>query len=117
MWAQQQEAAMMILTAPAVEKLSEILAPHPTGGVRVGTVLGGCAGIRYTLALEAAPKADDVVVRKDGAAVFVDPESSPYLEGTVMDFVTASGGGGFTFDNPNAVGRCSCSDPNAPCAK
>jgi len=107
---------MMTLTEPAQGKISELLVNLPTGGVRVGTVMGGCAGMRYTLALETAPKADDAVVTAGGASVFIDPESALNLEGTVMDFVAASGGGGFTFDNPNAVGRCSCSDPNANCA-
>ncbi|WP_337997436.1 iron-sulfur cluster assembly accessory protein [Oleispirillum naphthae] len=108
---------MMIMTEIARDKIAELLSPMPQGGVRVEAILGGCAGIRYVLGFAAAPAPGDIVVRDGGAALFVDAASAPSLTGTVVDFVADVGGGGFTFDNPNAVGRCSCSDPDAPCAR
>jgi len=108
---------MMTLTESARDKIADLLAPLPQGGVRVAAILGGCAGIRYALGLEKAPAPGDIVVHDGGAALFIDAESAPSLKGTVVDFVADVGGGGFTFDNPNAVGRCSCSDPDAPCAR
>ncbi len=108
---------MITLTESARDMIAELLMPHPGGGVRVSAILGGCAGIRYGLALEAAPAPGDVVVHDGGAALFVDPESAPNLAGVTLGFVADVGGGGFTFDNPNAIGRCSCGAPDAPCSR
>jgi iron-sulfur cluster assembly accessory protein len=108
---------MITLTEAARDTIADLLAPMPGGGVRVSAIPGGCAGIRYGLALEAAPTPGDVVVRDGGAALFVDPDSAPNLMGVTLGYVADVGGGGFTFDNPNAIGRCSCGDPNAPCAR
>lgn len=106
---------MITLTEAARDKFAELLAGMPEGGVRIVAVLGGCAGIRYVMSYAEAQSRGDVVVRDGGAAIFLDPGSAASLAGTVVDFV-ATGGGGFTFANPNAVGRCSCGDANARCA-
>ncbi|MBN2751550.1 MAG: iron-sulfur cluster assembly accessory protein [Rhodospirillaceae bacterium] len=108
---------MLTLTPSARDKISELLSNLPQGGVRIAVVLGGCAGIRYALGLERTPTPGDAVLRDGNAAVFVDPDSAPSLKGTVVDFTANIGGGGFTFDNPNAIGRCTCGDPNAACGQ
>lgn len=107
---------MIVLTDAARDKIAEILADLPGGGIRIVAILGGCAGIRYLMSLAEAPSKGDDIVRDGGAAVFLDPGSAASLAGTVVDFVTGAGGGGFTFANPQAIGRCSCGDPNAACA-
>ncbi len=107
---------MITLTETARDKIAGLLAGMPEGGIRIVAILGGCAGIRYVLSYAEAQSQGDLVVRDGDAAVFLDPGSAAALAGTVVDFVSAVGGGGFTFANPNAVGRCSCGDPNANCA-
>ncbi len=108
---------MITLTETARDAIAGLLADLPGGGLRVSAILGGCAGIRYGLALEAAPAPGDVVVHDGDAALFVDPHSAASLNGVTLGFAETVGGGGFTFDNPNAIGRCSCGDPNAACAR
>lgn len=107
---------MITLTEAARDKLAELCAGLPGGGIRIVAVLGGCAGIRYVMSYAEAQARGDLVVRDGGAVVFLDPGSAASLAGTVVDFVAAVGGGGFTFANPNAVGRCSCGDADARCA-
>jgi len=107
---------MIVLTDAARDKIAELLVGMPDGGIRIVAILGGCAGVRYLLSFAEASSQGDVIVREGGAAVFLDPGSAASLAGSVVGFVTGAGGGGFTFANPNAVGRCSCGDPNPACA-
>ena len=79
-------------------------------GIRIGVKKGGCAGLEYTVELvrEAAP-ADDVV-DVGGAKVFVNPEATLFLLGTVMDFEATKLRTGFVFKNPNQTSACGCGE-------
>ncbi len=69
---------------------------------------GGCAGFKYSMGLvrDAAP--DDIVIDRHDVRLFVDSASESYLAGTTVDFVIGLENSGFTFNNPNAAGKCSC---------
>jgi iron-sulfur cluster assembly accessory protein len=69
---------------------------------------GGCAGYKYMMGLVNDADPDDTVIERDGVKVFVDNKSHELLAGTVIDFVVALEGSGFTFENPNATSSCSC---------
>ena len=43
-----------------------------------------------------------------GVALFVDPLSYQYLDGTEIDYVEGAHGAGFKFGNPNVTGSCGC---------
>jgi iron-sulfur cluster assembly accessory protein len=73
--------------------------------LRVAVLGGGCSGFQYEFALEEAPKPDDVVV---GDAVLIDPESLPFLSGSVIDFKDELIGARFAVQNPNATSSCGC---------
>ncbi len=77
-------------------------------GVRIMVTSGGCAGLKYGMALELAADADDAVLRLDQLTVLIDPESSPHLDDVTIDFVTGLDGSGFVFDNPRAASQCGC---------
>jgi iron-sulfur cluster assembly protein len=79
-------------------------------GIRIGVKKGGCAGLEYTVDLvrEAAP-ADDVV-DVGGAKVFIHPEATLFLLGTVMDFEATKLRTGFVFKNPNQTSACGCGE-------
>ena len=108
---QQPEVALVITPDAAVEVKKFMEAEGVTaeqGGLRVAVMPGGCSGFKYSLVIEDKSAEDDVLLEQDGFKVFVDPFSSQYLQGTIIDYVTSMQGSGFTFKNPNSTGGCGC---------
>ena len=77
-------------------------------GLRIVVETGGCAGYKYFIGIDSAPRNDDAVIESDGIRLFIDPQSQPRLNGMRVGFVESLEGSGFTFDNPNAVSECGC---------
>jgi iron-sulfur cluster assembly protein len=103
-------APLVTLTDAALAKLSELTRqePDPNIGLRVYVYSGGCSGYRYGMMLEDQPAADDIRVQAAGINVYVDPQSTPLLRGSEIDYVDTLMGAGFTVNNPNAVTGCGC---------
>ncbi|AEI38193.1 HesB/IscA family protein [Zymomonas mobilis] len=95
-------------TASNAIRSSLVEAPDSVQGIRIMVETGGCAGLKYMMALAIEPEAGDAVVEENGFKVFVEENSIPLLKGTKIDFVTSLEESGFTFDNPNAGSKCSC---------
>jgi len=83
-------------------------AGQPVAGLRVMVQGGGCAGMKYGMALELEAQPDDAVVEAGEVRVLIDPASQPHLAGTTIDFVNGLEGSGFVFNNPNATSSCGC---------
>ncbi len=83
-------------------------AGRDVAGLRVMVQGGGCAGLKYGMALELEAQPDDAVIEAGEVVVLVDPESQSHLAGTTIDFVSGLEGSGFVFNNPNATGSCGC---------
>jgi iron-sulfur cluster assembly accessory protein len=97
------------LTEAAAKRLNAIAADDPAvGGLRVAVEGGGCSGFQYDIQLAEAPAADDVVIERDGARLFVDPVSVPFLAGSEIDYVQEIIGASFKVKNPNAKTSCGC---------
>lgn len=101
---------MIDLTDSAVNAVRTAItgATEPVSGLRIMVEAGGCAGYKYMMGLVAEASDDDTVIERDGVRVFVDNKSHELLAGTVIDYVVALEGSGFTFENPNAKSSCSC---------
>jgi iron-sulfur cluster assembly protein len=97
------------LSDNAVRELGRRLAGGPGGAaVRVGLRPGGCAGAKYVVEIVAERGEDECVFEQDGLPVLCAASDLPHLDGLRVDYVEAIVGGGFQFDNPNAVTRCAC---------
>lgn len=101
---------MIEITEPARSAIKTAIdgAGQPVAGLRVMVQGGGCAGLKYGMALELEAQPDDAVVEAGEVRVLIDPESQSHLAGTTIDFVTGIEGSGFVFNNPNASSSCGC---------
>jgi iron-sulfur cluster assembly protein len=108
--ATETEVPLVTLSDAAVAKLAELTAdePDPNVGLRVYVYSGGCSGYRYGMMLEDKPADEDIKVVSNGINVYVDPQSTPLLRGSEIDYVDTLMGAGFTVNNPNAVSGCGC---------
>lgn len=101
--------ANVALTPAAAERIKAVVAAEPQGaGLRVAVEGGGCSGFQYDISVAPAPNADDLVVERDGARLFVDPVSLPFLLGAELDWVDELIGASFKVKNPNAKSSCGC---------
>jgi iron-sulfur cluster assembly protein len=100
----------LALTDQAVEQIKKLLARDGRAGcgLRIAVADGGCSGFSYKLDFDDQQRPDDVVLERSGIRVFIDKLSTPYLAGTVIDFIGGLYGGGFKFTNPNATATCGC---------
>lgn len=98
------------LTDAAIEAVKNAIKSdgEPGDGLRVSVVGGGCSGYQYNLDFEKGARPTDTVLTFDTVQIFIDPISSGYLKGTVIDFVSGLQGSGFKFENPNAKRTCGC---------
>ena len=101
--------ADVALSASAAERIKAVVATEPAGaGLRVAVEGGGCSGFQYEIGVAPSPNADDLVVERDGAMLFVDPVSLPFLLGSEVDWVDELIGASFKVKNPNATSSCGC---------
>ena len=97
------------VTDRAFARLAEIAGDAGEAkALRVAVLGGGCSGFQYELKLEDAPAPDDLVIEGNGQKVLVDPESLPFLSGSVIDFKDELIGARFAVENPNATSTCGC---------
>lgn len=101
--------ADVALSAAAAGRIRAVVASEPAGaGLRVAVEGGGCSGFQYEINIAPAPNPDDLIVERDGARLFVDPVSLPFLLGSEVDWVDELIGASFKVKNPNATSSCGC---------
>ena len=103
---------MISISDTAADKLKGILDEEgqPEAALRVIVVPNG-HGAQYMLALEDAPKDDDLLVHENGVRVIVDTDSAPLLEGAEIDYNDGLMRSGFVISNPSLAptgGGCAC---------
>ena len=78
--------------------------------MRVGVKKVGCSGFAYTFDYADEVRASDRLFESHDAAVVVDADSLPYLDGSRLDFVKDGLKQTFAFDNPNVDNTCGCGE-------
>jgi iron-sulfur cluster assembly protein len=99
------------LTDRATKELKDLITSQekPQAALRVWVAGGGCSGLQYGLALDdGQPEDGDNVFEQDGIKIFIDELSLHYMDGSSVDYVDDTLGGGFKIENPNATGSCGC---------
>ena len=97
------------VTERAARRIGEILKQEPQGTMlRVSVEGGGCSGFQYRFDMERTKAEDDILIRRDSAAVLIDSVSLNYLAGSEIDFVDDLIGASFRINNPQAKASCGC---------
>lgn len=97
-----EKALKMIKVTREQEGMAE------NAGLRVAVRGGGCSGFEYALDFDNQQRETDMVLEYDGLRLYVDPVSSRFLDGTMIDYSLGMTGTGFKFLNPKATGTCGC---------
>ena len=93
---------MLELTDSAKDAIRTAIegAGQTVAGLRVMVQDGGCAGLKYGMALGVGPEDDDAVVEAGDVRVLIDPASQQHLAGTTIDYVTSLEGSGSSSTTP-----------------
>ncbi|MBC6429403.1 iron-sulfur cluster assembly accessory protein [Nostoc sp. HG1] len=75
---------------------------------RLAVKPGGCSGFFYDMSFDKAIKVGDQVFDLDEIQVVIDAASLNYLNGLRVDYSEDLMGGGFRFQNPQAIATCGC---------
>lgn len=105
---------MIKVTESAAQKAMALISRSATSdesvqGLRMQVVGGGCSGFQYNLEFGGA-KDTDKVFEFHGLKVFIDPRSTLYLAGSVLDYNDGLMDSGFKITNPNAKNTCGCGE-------
>jgi iron-sulfur cluster assembly protein len=100
-----------MLTENAARHIRRTLEKRGKGvGLRLGVKKVGCSGLAYTFDYADEVGANDAMFESNDAAVVVDKDALPFLDGTRLDFVREGLKETFKFDNPNAKNQCGCGE-------
>jgi iron-sulfur cluster assembly protein len=92
-----------------IKLIQEKEQPSQEAGLRLAVVGGGCSGLSYKIEFSPLKEKDNVQQFGD-IKVIIDPKSSIYLKGIVLDYKDGLNGKGFVFENPNAKNTCGCGE-------
>ena len=101
---------MITLTDNAAKELKNLILKKSDVsdiGLRLSVSKGGCAGMQYVMKVEAAQENDEII-EKDGAKVYLSPDSFDYLRGCEIYYEYGLTDSGFKIRNPNASRSCGC---------
>lgn len=106
------QETIITLTDKAAEHIQSCLSEHPAGsGLSIGVKKTGCSGYAYLLDIQPALREGQQLSLQSGIPLFITQEAIPFLQGTIMDFVSkGTGQKQLVFHNPNATGACGCGE-------
>ena len=100
----------MSLTESASLQIRSMLASQPENAgktLRIYVEDGGCSGMQYGMVFD-EKRENDAQEEFFGVPVLIDPVSSEYMRGAVIDYSEDLTAGGFKITNPNAKTSCGC---------
>lgn len=102
--------APLVLMPNAVRRIRALREKEtrPEANLRIRIIAGGCSGMQYRMDLAETKRPTDQLVESEDVAVYVDPKSMVYLQGSKLDYEEDLLGGQFKIHNPNAKTSCSC---------
>lgn len=108
---------MITITPAAAEHLRALVSAHDgePDGLRILVEKGGCAGMQYSMKLDAL-RDEDLSSELHGARVFMDASTAALLRGAKLDYCDDLVGTGFRLQNPNAARSCGCGTSFEPAA-
>jgi iron-sulfur cluster assembly accessory protein len=95
------------ITPAAAKQILHLTRDDSTRGLRLYIDRGGCSGFQYNMDITSA-QPEDIILEQHGAKLYLDPQSHPYLQGSIIDYEDALSGAGFRIRNPNATLTCGC---------
>lgn len=100
------------LSDNAVKQINKLMRhqQQQVKGLQLGLEKSGCAGFSYVLELSYDPALDDLLFERDGAKLYVPLRVMPFIDGTVVDFISEGLNQMFKFNNPQAQYACGCGE-------
>jgi len=101
---------MIHLSTTAVNEIKRLRAKqrNPNIPFRLQVQNGGCSGFVYVLKFAEEVNLDDRLYNCGDISVVVDHTSLNYISDLTLDYSEDLMGGGFRFQNPNAIASCGC---------
>lgn len=99
------------VTESAAGRIAEIIQQQgldETYFFRLTVEGGGCSGFQYKMDMDNVIADDDVVIEKNGVRTVIDAISTPFLDGSTLDYESSLGGSILKVKNPNASTSCGC---------
>ncbi|PPI88668.1 iron-sulfur cluster insertion protein ErpA [Candidatus Pantoea edessiphila] len=103
-------ATPLNFTSAAASKVKYLISDKKNKSLRLRIYItgGGCSGFQYGFVLDDKVNEQDIIIRKKGINLIVDPISLQYLSGSSIDYKESLEGSRFVVINPNAKITCSC---------
>ena len=100
------------LTDAAVAHIKQHMLKTPDAvGFRLSLKQRGCTGWAYVPEVITETFDDDIKLDSQEISVFIEPSAVPYVQGTVVDFVSENlGQEKLVFKNPNVESECGCGE-------
>ena len=102
---------VLSVTPGAAQHLEAQAKASGKSGVRVSVKESGCTGYMYVLEeVDGGGDGELSMPLGGGVQLHIAPDSIPFLQGTVLDYVQEGVNRALKFNNPNATAACGCGE-------
>jgi len=106
---------MLSFCEKTIKHLKQVIHQHNCKSVLIGVKAGGCNGLKYSITpINNTFNIDSELIKMDDLDIHICNRSMMYLIGTKLIWEDSPMGGGISFINPNAVGKCGCGETFTP---